>query len=224
MLRSPAMAAKKPPGSRARADFIRQRPSSMSVADVISKGKEGGLSFTSSLVYMVRGRQDGKARPKKAGGKTTASKKSGAKKTSSKRVSAATKKKTPKTSAASKTTAPKKTGETKADFVRQRGHLSPKEIVEDAKSKGLKLDASYVYNVPGVRQGDREQEAEGIEEERSLQDEHDAEGRLDLEAPGPERHPILGLRRGVAQGSRVGAGPWAGPGESSRGSGLGSGP
>jgi hypothetical protein len=37
----------------------------------------------------------------------------------------------------------------KADFVRERGHLSPKEIVEDAKSKGVKLNASYVYNVRG---------------------------------------------------------------------------
>ena len=37
----------------------------------------------------------------------------------------------------------------KADFVRARSHLSPEEIVEDAKAAGLKLDTSYVYNVRG---------------------------------------------------------------------------
>lgn len=31
--------------------------------------------------------------------------------------------------------------------MRARKHLSPKEIVEDAKAAGIKLDAGYVYNV-----------------------------------------------------------------------------
>jgi hypothetical protein len=38
----------------------------------------------------------------------------------------------------------------KADFVRARLHLSPKEIVEDAKATGVKLDVGYVYNVRGA--------------------------------------------------------------------------
>jgi hypothetical protein len=40
--------------------------------------------------------------------------------------------------------------ESKAAFVRSRSHLSPKEIVEDAKGAGLKLDVGYVYNVRGT--------------------------------------------------------------------------
>jgi hypothetical protein len=37
----------------------------------------------------------------------------------------------------------------KAAFVRARSHLSPKEIVEDAKAEGVKFDVSYVYRVRG---------------------------------------------------------------------------
>jgi hypothetical protein len=40
--------------------------------------------------------------------------------------------------------------ESKAAFVRSRPHLSPKEIVEDAVAAGVKLGASYVYNVRGA--------------------------------------------------------------------------
>jgi hypothetical protein len=40
----------------------------------------------------------------------------------------------------------------KADFVRARAHLSPKEIVEDAKAQGIKFEAGYVYNVRGADQ------------------------------------------------------------------------
>jgi len=142
-MNSPDMAAKKTTNQPSKSDFIRQQPSSMSVADVIAKGQEAGIKFTSSLVYMVRGRQDGKATPKKASGKKSSSKKPGAKKTSTK-VSAPK-----KTATTSKTTAPKKSTESKAEFVRARAHLSPREIVEDAKGQGIKLDPSYVYNVRG---------------------------------------------------------------------------
>ncbi len=45
--------------------------------------------------------------------------------------------------------------ESKADFVRARAHLSPKEIVEDAKAGGIKLDVRYVYNVRGGAQAAR---------------------------------------------------------------------
>jgi hypothetical protein len=53
------------------------------------------------------------------------------------------------TKAPSKPQKPATTGESKADFVRARSHLSPKEIVEDATDQGMKLDATYVYNVRG---------------------------------------------------------------------------
>jgi hypothetical protein len=54
-----------------------------------------------------------------------------------------------KTSTA-KPTAPAKPTLSKAEFVRSRSHLSPKETVEDAKAAGLKLDVGYVYNVRGA--------------------------------------------------------------------------
>lgn len=40
-----------------------------------------------------------------------------------------------------------KTSSSKADFVRAHADLSPKEIVEKGKAEGVKLNASYVYNV-----------------------------------------------------------------------------
>jgi len=54
-----------------------------------------------------------------------------------------------KTSTAKPTT-PTKPTQSKAEFVRGRSHLSPKEIVEDAKAAGMKLDVGYVYNVRGA--------------------------------------------------------------------------
>jgi hypothetical protein len=41
-------------------------------------------------------------------------------------------------------------GASKAAFVRTREHLSPREIVEDAKVAGIDLDVGYVYNVRGA--------------------------------------------------------------------------
>jgi len=96
--------------------FIRLHPS-LTAAEVIAAGKAQGLSFSSALVYAVRGAKGAKSKAK-----TTV-------KTTSKKA------------------APKKGTESKADFVRARTHLSPKEIVEDAKAKGIKLDVNYVYTV-----------------------------------------------------------------------------
>jgi hypothetical protein len=45
-----------------KSDFIRAQPASLSVADVIAKGKAEGIKIGSSLVYMVRGRSSGKAK------------------------------------------------------------------------------------------------------------------------------------------------------------------
>jgi hypothetical protein len=137
MLNSSTMAAKKTSKKPNKSSFIRSQPATMSTTDVIAAGKAAGLSFTSSLVYMVRGRQDGKATPRKA----TAKKSVAAKKASTKTAM-------PKrTSPASKPAPSKPTS--KADFVRERAHLSPKEIVADAKAAGLKLDPPYVYKVRG---------------------------------------------------------------------------
>jgi hypothetical protein len=140
------MASKKTPETQSKSDFIREQPKDMSVADVIAKGKEAGIKFTSSLVYMVRGRQDGKTSTNKAVAKRTGSKRTGAKKTSSK--------KTPpkKLSTASKKASPKistKPGESKADFVRKNPTLSANEIAAKAKAEGVILDANYVYSVRG---------------------------------------------------------------------------
>jgi hypothetical protein len=105
-----------------KSNFIRQQPATLSAADVIAAGKKVGLKISSSLVYMVRGRV---TKPKKAVDKKT---------TATKTTMSSSK--APITS--------------KADFVRSRSHLSPKEIVEDAKAGGLKLDVGYVYNVRGA--------------------------------------------------------------------------
>jgi hypothetical protein len=114
------MAAKKTTVNKS--DFIRQH-ASLSTAEVIAAGKKAGLKISSSLIYMVRGR-------------AAKSKKTVAKKT------------TPSKSAApTSTSAPTKPTESKADFVRSRSHLSPREIVEDAKTAGLQLNVKYIYNV-----------------------------------------------------------------------------
>jgi hypothetical protein len=105
--------------------FIRSQPAAMSTADVIAKGKAEGIKISSSLVYMVRGR----AKPKSAGPKSTAT-----------AMTSAPAKRTPRTAPAA----------SKAAFVRSRSHLSPREIVEDAKAAGVKLDVGYVYNVRGA--------------------------------------------------------------------------
>jgi len=134
--------------------FIRLHPS-LSAAEVIAAGKDQGLTFTSSLVYAVRGAQDGKkTTAKKTAPKKTSATKTGAKKTSTASSKTAPPKKTATSAktASTKTATSTKPAETKADFVRARAHLSPKEIVEDAKSQGVKLDPSYVYGVRGYDQ------------------------------------------------------------------------
>jgi hypothetical protein len=110
--------------------FIRSQPAAMSTADVIAKGKAEGMKISSSLVYMVRGR----AKPKSATPKSTTPKSTT----------------TAKTWAPAKRSAPSASIASKAEFVRSRSHLSPREIVEDAKAAGVKLDVGYVYNVRGA--------------------------------------------------------------------------
>jgi hypothetical protein len=115
-----------------KSDFIRRLPATLSVADVIAKGKAEGIKFGSSLVYMVRRRSSGKV--KKGTAKTTP-----VKRTAAASVTSATSK-TP----ASKTPAKPPKSESKADFVRAYPKLSPKELVAKAKAEGVKFDANYV--------------------------------------------------------------------------------
>jgi hypothetical protein len=189
---------KTPTNKQSKSDFIRAQPATLSVAEVIAKGKAEGIKFGSSLVYMVR--RPATKKPKKVAApntKPTASPTSNAKPRPSKSdfirgisvsVSAkdvvaqgkaaglkihvnhvykvrgsmgrkakkgAAKTKAAKPIAASVTSAAPKSAaaktpartKSKADFVRARAHLSPKEIVEDAKAEGVKFDANYVYRV-----------------------------------------------------------------------------
>jgi hypothetical protein len=117
------MAAKKTPKKPTpnKSDFIRQQPSSLSAAEVVAKAKAAGINFAPVLVYKVRGR---------------AKSKKGATKTAPGIVSTA-----PDVTA---TKAPK----SKSAFIRSLPSSTPaKEVVKQAKSAGIKLNAGYVYNV-----------------------------------------------------------------------------
>lgn len=61
-LRAPSMPNTKTAKTPNKSDFIRAQPASLSVAEVIAKGKAEGIEIGSSLVYMVRGRSPGKAK------------------------------------------------------------------------------------------------------------------------------------------------------------------
>ncbi len=104
--------------SISKSEFIRLQPSALSAADVVAKGKAAGLTILPGLVYEVRRI----AKAKKGRAKAVAA--------------------PPRVAAKAKAPAM-----SKADFVRTRGHLSPKEIVEDAKAAGLEFEVQYVYNV-----------------------------------------------------------------------------
>jgi hypothetical protein len=114
-----------------KSDFIRSQAASLSTTDVIAAGKRAGLKISSSLVYMVRGRAGASraARGPKAG---------------------AAKQGTGKPPSRATIAAAPGSGASKAAFVRTRAHLSPREIVEDAKVAGIDLDVGYVYNVRGA--------------------------------------------------------------------------
>jgi len=109
-----------------KSEFIRLHPS-LTTAEVIAAGKDQGLSFTSSLVYAVRGAKAGKAATKKP-----------------------TPKKTPasKTSAARQATASKDAAPSKSEFIRDLPlTLSAKDVVAQAKAAGIKFDDTYVYKI-----------------------------------------------------------------------------
>jgi hypothetical protein len=110
------MAAKKT--SISKSEFIRLQPSTLSAAEVVTKGKAAGLTILPGLVYEVRRM----AKAKKGTARAIVP---------------------PKTVAA----AAKAPAVSKADFVRARAHLSPREIVEDAKAAGINFEVQYVYNV-----------------------------------------------------------------------------
>jgi hypothetical protein len=139
---SKAPAAKPAPVSKS--DFIRQQPASMSVADVIAKGKAGGMNIGRSLVCMVRGRSTAKkAGPEKVAPTRAVTKKTPAPgKPAPKKVATAPKPAPPK-AAFPKTPATM----SKADFIRHHPTLSAAEVVEKAMTEGMKLDANHVYTV-----------------------------------------------------------------------------
>jgi hypothetical protein len=121
----PTATAKAAPISKS--EFIRQQPQAMPAAAVVAKAKAAGMVFDDAYVSKIRSAARQKAKRKSpvkpgAAPKPTPS--------------------APKAAAKATTNVP-----SKADFVRARAHLSPKEIVEDAISAGLELDVSYVYNV-----------------------------------------------------------------------------
>jgi histone H1/5 len=106
-----------------KSEFIRLHPS-LTTAEVMAAGKSQGLSFTSSLVYAVRGKKGGKVTPKKT---ATASK-----------------------VATARVAAPKKPATmSKSDFIRQYPSLSANEIAAKAKAEGVKLDPARGYKVRG---------------------------------------------------------------------------
>ncbi len=119
--KSAVPASKPPTPATSKSDFIRHIPVSTSAKDVVAQGKAAGLKFDSDYVYKVRRE---------------------AKKGALKPASPTPKRAAPKT--------PAKPSTSKAAFVRARTHLSPKEIVEDAKAAGIQLGTHYVYRVRGA--------------------------------------------------------------------------
>jgi hypothetical protein len=130
--RRAAPAATKPAAPKAskpiplsKSEFIRGIPLSVSAKDVVAQGEAAGIRFDTDYVYKAR-------KTAKAG-------------TVKKAVTL------PSANSVSKSSG--KPQESKAAFVRARAHLSPGEIVEDAKAEGVRFDARYVYR---VRAMDRE--------------------------------------------------------------------
>jgi hypothetical protein len=118
------MAATTPAKTLSKSDFIRAQPATLSVAEVIAKGKAEGIKFGSSLVYMVR-----RPAKKKKPAKTAA-------------VAPATK---PASSTASKSNLP-----SKSEFIRsQPGSLSAAEVVAKGKEEGIIFSESLVYKSRG---------------------------------------------------------------------------
>ncbi len=117
----------KPP-TISKSDFIRQQPATMSVADVIAKGKAEGIEIGDTLVYKARGR--------------SSAQKSGAKKVTPKKAAAATQR------TGAKSSSPK------SDFIRQQpSTMSAKEVVAKGKAAGLTFTDALVYMVRGKQKG-----------------------------------------------------------------------
>jgi len=130
-LRAPTMAptTKNNSNPQTKSDFIRSQPAAMSAAEIVQKAKARGIELRAGLVYEVRRMAKAKkAAPTK---KTSPTKK---------RASGAV-------STTANGTAHQRTGLSKAAFVRQFPNLSPRDIVEKAKTEHIKLDVGYVYNI-----------------------------------------------------------------------------
>jgi hypothetical protein len=110
--------------------FIRSQPATMTAAEVVKLARGAGIKVDEHYVSKIRSAA-------KVAGKS--SKGAMAKKAASKSPA--------KTAPAKKASVSKADTFSKSDFVRARPHLSPKEIVEDARDYGMKLTANHVYNV-----------------------------------------------------------------------------
>ncbi|HXX66016.1 MAG TPA: hypothetical protein VEK07_02480 [Polyangiaceae bacterium] len=112
-------------------EFILSQPPDLHAADVVVNARDAGLAIDLPLVYSVRAR---------AGARRRARTRSAVKNRAAPKGSA-----TPKSTAM--VNSPNAAVASKADFVRARTKLSPKEIVAQAKSAGMELGVGYVYNV-----------------------------------------------------------------------------
>jgi hypothetical protein len=151
------MPAPESPAKQSKSDFIRSQPESLSPAEVVEKAKAAGLSLSKNLVYLVRGKADGKGKLKKSTAKKAAKKelfKAAPKKSASKTVTIASTKGTSKKSPSMKKTSKKTPSSTmsKADFVRANPGVSARDVVAKALFEGVEISETHVY---GVRSQDK---------------------------------------------------------------------
>jgi hypothetical protein len=110
--------------------FIRSQPPTMTTAEVVRLAKDAGIKVNEHYVSKIRSAAN--AAGKKPSKAPTAKKAS-----------------VTKTAPATKPSASKADTFSTSEFVLARPHLSPKEIVEDARDYGMKLTAKHVYNARG---------------------------------------------------------------------------
>jgi hypothetical protein len=125
---------------KSKSQFIRELPANLPAAEVVSKAKEAGLSFSIPYVHSIRS-QARKAGAKKPGRKPGRP----AGKPTGRPVG-----RPPKAAAAKPSKPSSSRKQEKADFVRSMpASMSPKDIVAEAAKRGLSLSKAYVYILRG---------------------------------------------------------------------------
>jgi hypothetical protein len=129
---NPAPSPSPTPQSNAisKSQFIRNQPATMSASEIVAKAKAAGIRFAETYVYNIRGRSTAKPHAKKPAAPPSRAERSGS-------PSEKKRKKAPATM-------------NKADFIRERRALSPRQIVAEALAAGFKLDYHYVYYIRGI--------------------------------------------------------------------------